>query len=83
MHILEVDDLHRQSVVHPGCVVIPTVISLGIREGLSGRKMLEAVLKGFEACTRIGSSVGPHITKSGTTPQLVALSEPLTQLAHC
>ncbi len=59
MHILEVDDLHRQSVVHPGCVVIPTVISLGIREGISGRKMLEAVLKGFEACTRIGSSVGP------------------------
>jgi len=59
MHILEVDDLHRQSVVHPGCVVIPTVISLGMREGLSGRKMLEAVLKGFEACTRLGNSVGP------------------------
>ena len=59
MHILEVDDLHRQSVVHPGCVVIPTVLSLGLREGLSGRMMLEAVLKGFEACTRIGNSVGP------------------------
>ena len=59
MHILEVDDLHRQSVVHPGCVVIPTVLSLGMREGLSGRKMLEAVLKGFEACTRLGNSVGP------------------------
>ena len=59
MHILEVDDLHRQSVVHPGCVVIPTVLSLGLREGLSGRKMLEAVLKGFEACTRLGNSVGP------------------------
>ncbi|HIO82751.1 MAG TPA: MmgE/PrpD family protein, partial [Deltaproteobacteria bacterium] len=26
MHIQEVDDLHRQSVVHPGCVVIPTVL---------------------------------------------------------
>lgn len=59
MHILEVDDLHRQSVVHPGCVVIPTVLSLGLREGLSGRMMLEAVLKGFEACTRLGNSVGP------------------------
>ncbi|MDP7620613.1 MAG: MmgE/PrpD family protein, partial [SAR324 cluster bacterium] len=59
MHILEVDDLHRQSVVHPGCVVIPTVLSLALREGLSGRELLEAVLKGFEACTRIGNSVGP------------------------
>jgi len=58
MHILEVDDLHRQSVVHPGCVVIPTVLSLGLREGISGIKMIEAVLKGFEACTRIGNSVG-------------------------
>ena len=59
MHILQVDDRHRQSVVHPGCVVIPTVLSLGLREGLSGRKMLEAVLKGFEDCTRLGNSVGP------------------------
>jgi 2-methylcitrate dehydratase PrpD len=59
MHILEVDDLHRQSVEHPECVVIPTVLSLGLREGLSGRKMLEAVLKDFEACTRLGNSVGP------------------------
>ena len=59
MHILEMDDLHRRSVVHPGCVVIPAVIAVGLRAGNSGRKMLEAVIKGFEACTRIGNSVGP------------------------
>jgi len=59
MHILEVDDLHRRSVVHPGCVVIPTVLALGMREDISGLQMLEAVVKGFEACTRIGNSVGP------------------------
>ena len=59
MHILEVDDLHRQSVVHPGCVVIPATVAVGLREGASGRQMLEAVLKGFEACTRVGNSVGP------------------------
>ncbi|SVD72056.1 uncharacterized protein METZ01_LOCUS424910, partial [marine metagenome] len=59
MHILEVDDLHRQSVVHPGCVVIPTVLSLGMREDISGQQILEAVVKGFEACTRLGNSVGP------------------------
>ena len=59
MHILEMDDLHRRSVVHPGCVVIPAVLALGLREGVSGLQMLEAVVKGFEACTRIGNSVGP------------------------
>ena len=35
MHILEMDDLHRRSVVHPGCVVIPTVIAIGMRSGIS------------------------------------------------
>ena len=59
MHIQEVDDLHRQSVIHPGCVVIPTVLALGMREDISGLQMLEAVVKGFEVCTRIGNSVGP------------------------
>ena len=47
MHILEMDDLHRRSVVHPGCVVIPAVIAIGMRSGISGRMMLEAVIKGF------------------------------------
>jgi len=59
MHILEMDDLHRRSIVHPGCVVIPVVIAIGMRLGSSGRLMLEAAIKGFEACTRIGNSVGP------------------------
>ncbi len=59
MHILEVDDLHRESVVHPGCVVIPAAIAVGLREDVSGLKMFETILKGFEACTRVGMSVGP------------------------
>ena len=65
MHILEVDDLHRQSVVHPGGVVIPATVAVGLREGASGRQMLEAVLKGFEACTRVGNSVGPTVVFAG------------------
>ena len=31
MHILEMDDLHRRSVVHPGCVVIPAVLAVGLQ----------------------------------------------------
>ncbi|MEC9368684.1 MAG: MmgE/PrpD family protein, partial [Pseudomonadota bacterium] len=55
-HILEVDDLHRGSVVHPGCVVVPVLWS-GIANG-DGRKALVALLHGFEATTRLGASVG-------------------------
>lgn len=60
-HILEVDDLHRASVVHPGCVVIPAVMAqcAAIDEQVDGVKALTAVLHGFEATTRVGMAVGP------------------------
>lgn len=58
-HILETDDIHRESVVHPGCVVVPAAWALAEREGLSGHAFLRAVLAGFEAACRIGSAVGP------------------------
>ena len=58
-HITETDDLHRASVTHPGCVVVPAVLSLGARLGSSNEQMLVAVLHGFEAMCRIGATVGP------------------------
>lgn len=58
-HITETDDLHRASVTHPGCVVIPAALSLGERTGASGHKILSAILHGFEAMCRIGAAVGP------------------------
>lgn len=58
-HILETDDLHRASVTHPGCVVVPAVFALAEREGSSGRDMLKAILHGFEAMCRVGAGVGP------------------------
>ena len=58
-HILETDDLHRASVTHPGCVVVPAVFALAARESSSGREILLAILQGFEAMCRIGMAVGP------------------------
>ncbi|MFT5549321.1 MAG: 2-methylcitrate dehydratase PrpD [Candidatus Azotimanducaceae bacterium] len=58
-HILETDDLHRASVTHPGCVVVPTVFALAEREGSDGKQMLKAILHGFEAMCRVGAGVGP------------------------
>ncbi len=59
-HILEMDDLHRTSVVHPGCIVIPAVWGLleSGRVSASGQGVLDAVLAGFEASTRVGMAVG-------------------------
>ncbi|PWR19994.1 MmgE/PrpD family protein [Zavarzinia compransoris] len=58
-HILEVDDLHRASVVHPGCVVVPAALAVANRIGAGGHAFLDAVLWGFEAACRIGAAVGP------------------------
>jgi 2-methylcitrate dehydratase PrpD len=60
-HILEMDDLHRASVVHPGCVVVPAVLaqSAAMAGPVDGVKALTAVLHGFEATTRVGMAVGP------------------------
>jgi len=58
-HITETDDLHRASVTHPGCVVVPAALSLGEKTGASANKILRAILHGFEAICRIGVAVGP------------------------
>ncbi|MCP4187356.1 MAG: MmgE/PrpD family protein, partial [Gammaproteobacteria bacterium] len=58
-HITETDDLHRTSVTHPGCVVIPAALSLGEKLNSSPQQILTAILHGFEAMCRIGAAVGP------------------------
>jgi len=57
-HILETDDLHRTSVTHPGCVVVPAVFALARRHQLSSGELLRAILHGFEAMCRVGMAVG-------------------------
>jgi 2-methylcitrate dehydratase PrpD len=57
-HILEMDDLHRASVTHPGCVVIPAAWAFAHLRDMGGKDFLRAVLAGYEACTRVGMAVG-------------------------
>lgn len=58
-HVTETDDLHRKSVTHPGCVVVPVALLLGRRRGARGHEVLRAVLAGYEAMTRVGEALGP------------------------
>jgi len=57
-HMLEMDDLHRDSVTHPGSVVIPAAWAVAEQRGLGGHRFLAAVLTGYEACCRVGMAVG-------------------------
>jgi 2-methylcitrate dehydratase PrpD len=57
-HIVEMDDVDRMSVVHPGAVVIPAALAVADREECSGRELLSAVIAGYEIAIRFGSAVG-------------------------
>jgi 2-methylcitrate dehydratase PrpD len=60
VHILEMDDLHRESVTHPGCVVVPAAWAVAGPRGIGGRDFLRAILAGYEAVCRVGNAVGPR-----------------------
>jgi 2-methylcitrate dehydratase PrpD len=57
-HITETDDLHRSSVTHPACVVIPAALEMARHLDLTGKMALEAVVVGYEAMIRIGDALG-------------------------
>jgi len=57
-HALEMDDVHRDSVLHPAAVVISAVFAVGERERASGRSVIEALVSGYEVMIRVGEGVG-------------------------
>lgn len=58
-NILEMDDVHRTSLVHPGSVVVPASLFLARHLSASGPELLTAIIRGYEAMIRFGSAVGP------------------------
>jgi 2-methylcitrate dehydratase PrpD len=57
-HIVEMDDVDRASVIHPGAVVIPAAIAVAEKIGAGGPALLSAVTLGYEVAIRVGESVG-------------------------
>jgi 2-methylcitrate dehydratase PrpD len=57
-HIVEMDDVERRSVLHPGAVVIPAALALAETRARSGRALLAAVVAGYEVAIRVGEAVG-------------------------
>jgi 2-methylcitrate dehydratase PrpD len=57
-HIVEMDDLDRGSVVHPGTVVVPAALAASEVVDASGECFLLAVIVGYEAAIRVGEAVG-------------------------
>lgn len=58
-HVMEMDDLHKASILHPAAPVIPAALAMAEREGASGREFLAAVIVGYEVAIRVGEAMGP------------------------
>ena len=57
-HVVEMDDVHRAAIIHPGVVVVPAALAVAEQVGASGRDLLAAVTLGYEVAIRVGESVG-------------------------
>ncbi|MBU1183538.1 MAG: MmgE/PrpD family protein [Pseudomonadota bacterium] len=58
-HMVEMDDLHRESILHPAAPIISAVLALAEREKASGADLLLAIAVGYEAAIRVAVGVGP------------------------
>ena len=55
---LEMDDVDRGAILHPGPVVIPVALAAAQLRGADAGALLAAVVRGYEATIRIGRSLG-------------------------
>src|SRR5436309_1882378 len=57
-HALEVDDIFRQGIYHPGAPTIAAALAVAQSRRASGEQFLRAVIVGYEISTRIAAAMG-------------------------
>ncbi len=58
-HSLELDDLHRSSILRPGSPIIPAALAAAEKVGASGKDLLTAIVVGYEVGIRIAEAMTP------------------------
>lgn len=58
-HILELDDVHKGSTLHPAAPIIPAALAVAERNRADGKSFLLAVALGYDAALRVGEAVNP------------------------
>jgi 2-methylcitrate dehydratase PrpD len=57
-HTVEVDDIFRDGIYHPGAPTIAAALALAQARGASGEAFLRAIIVGYEISTRIATAMG-------------------------
>jgi 2-methylcitrate dehydratase PrpD len=64
-NVLDFDDTHLPTIIHPSSPVIPVLWALSQRLQFSGQEMLEALILSFEVMCRLGNATHPDSYKRG------------------
>jgi aconitate decarboxylase len=69
-HAFEMDDIHKESIVHPNSLAVPVALALAEADpALSGRDVLTALTLGYEVGLRIGNAATTSLFLNGFHPQ--------------
>ena len=67
-HGIELDDGYRHGSAHCGCVIVPTVLSVGYDRHVSGRALIEAIVAGYETNICLARACAPDLRQRGFHP---------------
>ena len=57
-NVLEMDDVHRRAILHPGPTVMPAVLA-ALNRDTPPALLLDSIVRGYEAVIRVGRALGP------------------------
>jgi len=59
-HVVEQDDLHNTSILHPAAVIFPSALAIAQSDiAITGRDLIVASVAGYESGIRVGEFLGP------------------------
>lgn len=69
-HAFELDDIHKESIVHAGSIATPVALAYAERDGnWTGRDLITAMVAGYEIGTRVGNAATMSLFYRGFHPQ--------------
>jgi len=69
-HAFELDDIHKESIIHPGSLALPVALALAeAKGGVRGRDLVTAMISGYEVGARVGNAATVRLLLNGWHPQ--------------
>ncbi|KAJ5564650.1 MmgE/PrpD [Penicillium frequentans] len=85
-HVVEQDDLHNRSIMHPATVIYPAALAVAQEVGATGEEFITACVVGYEVGCRVGEYLGKshyerfHSTATGGVIGVAAAAAHLLKL---